>query len=379
VSVVPTSTIPKRSVVREENRPENILTACGDRKRGKEWVEGCNGKKADRTPELDHFGAEWFIGLAEKDGARMARARDAINKVYSRADTLIGALDASDPTAVLSGTGGHLLPQNVANVVSIARDKTSVLPGLVMNLDLSGGTLRVPSAGSASAEMVSEGSVASQGEPTYASDMLKAQKAQVYMQASVEQLKFSAFNLMGIIGDRAGKALGALEDVEICTSDGSAPSISEAIAGGNVAEATSTVLIYEDLVTLYFSPTQVYRTNGVWLANSVTLQLLGKLMDGNDHPILSTPGMPSPVGNTPGLVGHIFGKPVYEVPLADGKLIFGDPQSYVFARAGGIEAKASTESSFTSDLVDFKFTEFFDGRILDDVGLKQMADLATVA
>ena len=88
-----------------------------------------------------------------------------------------------------------------------------------------------------------------------------------------------------------------------------------------------------------------------------------------------------PVGDSaPSIVGTVFGRPVYEVPLANGTLLFGDVrQGYAFGRRSGIEASVSEHVSFASDLVDFKFTQRVDGRIVDDVAMKQMAGLATVA
>lgn len=334
-----------------------------------------------RTADLDHWYQHWFRGAVNRDRVAVLVAQNKIEQILGRATTLEGALDASDPTAILSGTGGHLLPQGLSDVVQIARDLEAVLPSLVAIKEMTGPTLRIPTQGAVTAAMAAEGATASQGESTYATELLKAQKMSATMKVSVEMLADSPSNFVSDVAQRAGAAMGALEDVQICTTNGTAPNISEAIAGGNVNEATSTVLIYEDLVTLIFALTKPYRRNAVFLGGTVVCTLLSKLMDGNDRPILSFPTQqPNVITDTPGAIGSIFGKPVFEVPLAAGTLIFGDVrQGYAMGRRSGITMATSEHFEFTSDLINIKFTQRFDGRIVDDVAMKQMAGLATVA
>ena len=331
-----------------------------------------------RNADRDHWIAYWIRGLTQKNREAMAIAGDRLAELSgrnARAETLEGDVSG---TALLDGSGGHLLPQEMASVVSIARDNAAVLPGVVQNFQMTSATLRIPTAGAASVAMIAEGSAASADEPTFATDLLKAQKCQVRMRASIEMLADSPFNLVNIYTERAGTAIGAEEDTQICTSDGAAPNISEAISGGNVAETTGEQLAYADVPKLYFSVGKAYRPNAVWLGGAVVLELLSGLKSDSGQPTLSFPGAANVVGDVPGATGTIFGRPVYEVPLASGRLIFGDPASYAFGRRDGIVATVSDQADFASDLVSFKFTERFDGRILDTVGLKQFSGLATL-
>ncbi|GAG38709.1 unnamed protein product, partial [marine sediment metagenome] len=89
---------------------------------------------------------------------------------------------------------------------------------------------------------------------------------------------------------------------------------------------------------------------------------------------------PGPVTDvaSPNAIGTVLGRPIYHVPLTAGTLLLGDLRGYGFVRKGGIEAKISTEVGFATDTVQFKFTERADGRIIDDVAMKQAADLATL-
>lgn len=346
--------------------------------------------KECRTPELDHYVGAWLMARIHDRHDLTARLRDKIDDAYGtpqhiraqqRAGTILeGALDVSDPTAILDGSGGDWLPQPMADAIAIARDRASVLGGLVTNLQMTSATLRVPTMGAWTVEMLAEGGSATQGEPAGGSVMLKAQKNHAFGKISIEQLADMPGNHLTMLTQRAGTGLGANQDVQICTSNGTPPNISGAIAGGNVDEASSTVLIYEDLVTLFMNPAQVYADSGVWLAGDVVITLLSQLMDGNDHPILSgLNDAPLPVGNSPGLMGTVFGRRVYRVPLADGTLIFGDPRSYVLGRRQGIVAEFSRHADFQSGLVQMRIYERLDGDMVDTVGLKQMAGLATVA
>jgi len=338
--------------------------------------------KECRTADLDHWNATWLRAYLQHDIVNMRMSEAKSNEILGiRATTLGGALDASDPTAIASGTGGHLLPQSYAHLIEIARGATAVIAPLCFNFTTDGLTLRVPTAGAVTADTIAEGASGAQGEPTLASEMLILHKIGVRMIASEEMLMDSAFNLMSLYGSRAGEGIGVAEDTQICTTDGNAPNLTEAIAGGNVDEATTTVLIYEDLNTLFFALGKYYQPRSTFLAGTVVCTLLSNMMDGNGQPTLKVPSAaPTPVtDSTPQAIGTVLGRPIYHVPLAAGQLILGDLRSYGFVRKGGIFASMSTEVGFATDTVQFKFYERVDGRIIDDVGMKQMADLATVA
>jgi HK97 family phage major capsid protein len=335
-----------------------------------------------RTPDLDHWNSAWLRGFLSRNDQLRQTAFDKSHEAAGiRATTLGGALDASDPTAIASGTGGHLLPQPYANLVMIAKEAAAVIGPLCTNFTTEGLTLRVPTAGAVTADTIAEGASGAQGEPTFASEMLILHKIGCRCIASEEMLQDTAFNLMQIYGERAGAAIGLAEDTQICTTDGVSPNLTEAIAGGNVDEATTTVLIYEDLNTLFFAVGKAYQMTSSFLAGTVVCTLLSNMMDGNDHPVLKLPSaMPTPVTDAmPQAIGTVIGRPIYHVPLTAGTLLLGDLRGYAVVRKGGIFASMSTEVGYATDTVQFKFYERADGRIIDDVAMKQMADLATVA
>ncbi len=338
-----------------------------------------------RSPNLDHWNAVWLRAFLRHDHVemRLAEAKSNEEMGLTRVTTVGGVLDASDPTAITDGAGGggHMLPQAMSNVVSIARDAAAVIAPLCTNFTTTGLTLRVPTAGAVTADTIAESASGAQGEPAFTSEMLILHKLGVRMIASEEMLMDSAFNLMSIYAQRAGEGIGAAEDLQICTSGGTSPDLTEAIAGGNVAEATSTVLQYEDLNTLFFALGKAYQRNATFLGGTTVMTLLSNMLDGNAHPILKLPSaMVTPVTDSmPQAIGTVIGRPIFHVPLVTGQLILGDLRSYGFVRKGGIFASMSSEVGFATDTIQFKFYERIDGRIIDDVGMKQMADLATVA
>jgi len=335
-----------------------------------------------RTATLDHWNAEWLRAYLNRDRTmqRMAAAK-ADEAAGQRATTLAGVLDVSDPTAISDGTGGHLLPQQFSNVVQIARQAAAVIAPLCTNFTTEGITLRVPTSGAVTADTVAEGASGAQAEPTFTSEMLILHKIGVRMIASEEMLMDSAFNLMQIYAQGAGEGIGAAEDLQIATTGGTSPDLTEAIAGGDVAEATTGTVIYEDLNTLFFALGKAYQPKSSFLGGTVVSTLLSNMMDGNDHPVLKLPSNPpTPVTDaTPEAIGTVLGRPYFHVPLAAGQLILGDLRGYGFVRKGGIFASMSTEVGFATDTIQFKFFERVDGRIIDDVAMKQLAGITAVA
>lgn len=342
-----------------------------------------------RSPEMDHWNHQWLIGILNHDRAQQRLAFDKANAAYrrniranTRATTLEGALDATDPTAILAGTGGSLLPQPFTQVVMIAKEASAVIGMLAQVYPMTSATLRIPTAGTATAAKRAEGNAVAQGEPSYASKMLRAEAMTCFMKSSREFLVDSPFNAVELFGTRAGMAIGAAEDVDFCTSNGTHPNASEAIVGGNVDEATTTVLTYPDLAKLYRAVGKAYRGRGsAWLGNSVTLGLLDVLLDGDGRPILNNPQQNvAPIGDSPGNEGFVFRHPVYEVPLADGQLIFGNILAgYAIGRREGISVRMSEQAEFSAGIVQFMIEERYDAVVQDAGALKQMSALATVA
>ena len=178
-------------------------------------------------------------------------------------------------------------------------------------------------------------------------------------------------------------AFGALEDVQVCTADGTAPNFTGSIVEGvtETTETTPTVLTYIDVVALVLSVPKPYRQRSVFLADVLTIELLSTLVDAFDRPLL-TPLLTAPtlIGDgAPGTMGVIFGRPVFEVPLVTGTLWYGDTKQYGMLTGSRFSMRADSSILFHSDEVAFKIIGRTDGVILQVDAMRLMAGLATVA
>ncbi|GAF69424.1 unnamed protein product, partial [marine sediment metagenome] len=254
-----------------------------------------------RTADQDHWNAEWLRAFLNGDIVTQRLAEAKGNEAFTRATAIEGTLNATHDTSLtMTGasvaTGAHLLPQSYANVVMIAREAAAVIAPLCTNFQAVGNTLRVPTMGAITADTAAEGASVAAGEPTNASEMLILHKVGARCIVTDELLADSAFNIMQLYGERAGAAIGAAEDTQICTSAGTSPDFTEAIAGGDVTETTSTELVYEDLNLIFFDLGKAYQPNSTWLAGTVVCRLLSNMVDSNGQPTLKLPSQaPGPV------------------------------------------------------------------------------------
>lgn len=320
-----------------------------------------------RDDESDHWGAKYIRALATSDRAGMAEASDKIETYFGRATVLEGA--GSTSGALSDGSGAGLLPINLIGTVQIAIDNAAIGRNIFRIENCGSQNQRLVTIGAATAAMAAEGATAAQGEPAFATKTLIPKKLQCFFKASTEQLADSAFDLVSTFSNRAGMAIGEREDIEIATSSGTAPSIQESLDGTAYTEASSAVLQYEDLVGMFMAIDQAQRRGACWLGGAAMLTFIGQMLDGNGHPQVLFPGaLPEAITNNGG-VGMILNRPVYEFPIPAGELWFGNPQNaYAMGIRQGVVASVSEHVDFASDLVNFKFTERFDGVNLDTDG-----------
>ena len=319
-----------------------------------------------RSPEGDHWMAEWIRAQYNKDQARQFLANQQLDHIYGRADTLIGT--STTTGAFSTGTGGTLLPRPLENVVMIARDRVAKMRRFATNIVMTRSNHNVPTAGSMTAAMVLEATTMAASEPLFAQVALNARKGHVLAVASREILNDAAINLVNTYAVRAGGSIGVLEDNQFfSTGNGTAPNISANLQGDAYAEASGTFLAYPDVVGMYFGVAQQYRDGAVWLGAANVLQMLSALTATNGQPFYQ--GMnerPLAITDDPNAVGTILGKPVYEVPFPNGEIYFGNvAANYVVGTRQGIEVDVSPHIYFLSDKVVWKFTQRFDGNNLD--------------
>lgn len=330
-----------------------------------------------RDPRIDNLSRQWLIAFYKNHAERADRIGRELNDRYlenrgafmedgGRAALLEGDPDASSGFA--DGSGGELLPLPLQNQMILARNKASKLRSLVMRQNMTSQTSRTVVGPTVTATQVAEGATAADGTPNPTSVLLSAKKTQVRFSASRELLEDSAFNVVNFFAERAGAAIGEQEDVQMCTSQGTAPDYTESLQSASItdiAETTASTIGLEDIYALYYGVPEQYRRGASFLAASTTLQDIVNIMDSNGRPVLLD-GLSAPVALgdlDPAAEGTILRKPVYDVPLADDIVFFGNLDFYTFGDRAGIRVRASEHVRWAEDVIDWIIDERADGLV----------------
>lgn len=332
-----------------------------------------------RSPESDHYMAEWLRGLAVRDHARMLLADEKLSGMF-RAVVQEGVVSGTTG-AFSTGTGGVLIPRPMEAVVMIARDRIAKARRFVSIYEMTTNQHTIPTAGSMGSGMIAESAdlSATANEPTLSSVTLAAKTAVVRAVATKQMLADSAFNIVNIFATRGGMALGSLEDTQVFNSPGGADDITK-LSGTAFTEATTGTLAYADVAQMYFDLPQQYRGGAVWFASTDILLEMSKLRDSNDRLVyLGLTERPTPITDDPTAVGILLGKRVYEVPFTAGEIWFGDPMlAYAFGSRQGITVEMSEHSRFSLRQIEWQITERFAGTNVDTSAAQYCTGITTV-
>lgn len=338
--------------------------------RGRSW-EDIEDLRASRNPGMDDLAKEWARAVASKNVHGQHLLCERMNDEYcaamgyGRAPLLEGAPDASSGFAV--GSGADLLPLPLANQLIVERDKASKMRALVNTFPMTTQTERVPVLPTMAANTRLENAAYADGTPTADSALLSAKDLGVSFAAGRNFLEDTSFNIANQLTVVAGGAIGAEEDIQICTSTGAGSDITEGLDGGTVTDLAESVLnsiLFVDLVALYYGVPEQYRRNAVWLAAGTTIVDLLGILDGSNRPVLlGGLDAPRPINDVdPDAVGMILNKPIYEVPVADDVVYFGDPMWYALGNRAGIRVDA--DRAVTTGLTTWVVDERIDGRLI---------------
>jgi HK97 family phage major capsid protein len=328
-----------------------------------------------RNPDSDHWMGEWLQGNLYKDHSRMLEANAKLEQMFSRAVMTEGT--GTTTGAVASGTGAELVPRPLAALVMISRDKVAKMRRFATIYQMNSQTANIPTADSMTAVMVKEGVEATQSEPGIAQVPLIAYVAGVQARATKELVEDSAYNMVGILTQRGGSALGVLEDQEFLKAGtGTNPHVTK-LVGTGYALTAATTLSYTDMLGIYHTLEQQYRTNASWFIASNVLQLLGNVRDGMGRPLYQ--GMtesPAALTDDMGAAGTIFRKPVYEMELTAGDIYFGDMSQYAIGDRRGITIEVSDQVRFLTREVVWMITERIAGNNTDTSAMQYTTAIA---
>jgi len=323
-------------------------------------------EKQWRSPDSDHWNAEWFRGQLSKNSARMARANAGLEEIYGRALMTEGAAGALG--AIAGGTAGELMPRPMEQIVLLARDRVSKMRRFASHISMTSQTHTVPTAAAMTAHNTAEEVTATDGSPAIAQVQLTARKGQVTSLFTVELMQDNAINLVNMLAKRGGGALGVNEDNQFFKlGDGSAPNCSAFLAS-TAHSITTGDLRFTDVVEMYFGVSQEYRQQAVWLASANVLQMMTSFRNATTGTqfYLGLTDKPGPITDDPTAEGTVMRRPVYEVPFTDGTLWFGDPSAaYVIGTRVGITSAMSEHVHFNLDQVMWKMTQRYDGINVD--------------
>lgn len=385
----------ERKLPDPEVKRDERLTGFGDVTDGREYLYRRLPKElqAVRNPRIDAEMARWIRAAARvvpnNECLIEWERRDA--EAIKRADLLEGTTTAT--SGLSGGTAGPLIPLPLHNQITLLRDRSAVLRRYAKIVTSPSLTLRLPVMGVATAGMAAEGAVfGTQGEPTNTSILLSKKKMQFVAQASEESLMDSAFNVVSLFTERAASAFGQLEDVQICTSDGTAPDITGSLETPNnnsagaqtitaYSEAVSGTLGYDDMLGIFFAVPKQYRNSPscIWMGDATMMRILSQIVDANGRPIFApSTNAAAPMGDSvPAAVGQIFGRDVVEVPLTSTNLFFGDMSYYYILEGERMAMKSTDAVSWSADTIDFKITARWDGAIASTTPFRTCAGITT--
>lgn len=327
--------------------------------------------RAARNPGMDELAKQWCQAVYIKDIGGRIRLFDQMNDQYikasglSRAALLEGAADADSGFA--AGSGGELLPLPLSNQLYVERDKKAKFRGLVTSFPMTTQTSRIPVLPTAAAATRAENASYTDNTPAADSALLTATDLGVEFSAGRNFLEDTGFNMANQLTVVAGGAIGKQEDIQIATSTGSGSGITEGLDGATITdltEATADAIALVDFITLYYTMPEEYRADCKWFMAGTTLIDVMAIVDGNARPMFMSPteAVKAISDTDPKAEGAILGKPVYDVPVADDVVYFGDPAWYALGNRMGI--RVDVDRNVSTGATTWVIDERLDGRVI---------------
>lgn len=268
--------------------------------------------------------------------------------------------------------GGYLVPVEFERTLFEARDKVDPIFSLAGRLSLGAKEKNVPYVSTIpTAALIAEEGTYGTSDAAFGQVVLRAYKFGVMTLASEELLNDSAFDLMGFLANVIGKAIGKAEAGYFWTGTGtSQPQGVMAAAGSGVTTALANKITADELIDLFYSVPEEYRSTATWAMNGSTVKELRKLKLGTGEYLWS-----------PGFSGEpstILGRPLVtsdkiDTIAATKKVIaFGDfNECYKIADRQGVELKVLNELYAATGQIGFRGSARTDGKgILASTGIK---------
>lgn len=331
--------------------------------------------------------------------ARAERREPAALREYVGSDEYLNAYEAAvrarfdlsamgaefrAPLAVgADATGGYLVPDEFwRQIVAKAVEVSNVRPFATVITTGDHGDLLIPKEdGDLTVTWLAEGAAYTETDLTFAQAVLKAYKAGTISKASDEMLQDPFFDILGYLANRIGRAFGKETNAKyINGTSGSTTTpegfINKATVGKTGATGQTTTVIADDLIDLYHSVIDPYRSSARWFMRDATVKIVRKLKDAENQ-YLWQPGLQA------GQPDVILGRPLVVTPdvpaaAASAKSIaFGDLVGYWIRDVQTLNIKVLNELYAANGQVGVRAELRTDGDLIDTDSVKVYAHPAT--
>ena len=277
--------------------------------------------------------------------------------------------------------GGYLVPDAYEQTLLQSMDDFNIVRQVAHKFRTNSGSHKIPIVASqGEASWIDEEGAIPESDDSFGLISIGAYKIGTLIKVSEELLSDSVFNLESYFSQEFGRRLGSKEEQAFLVGDGTGkPSgIFDATLGGEtgVTAASATAISADELIDLYYSLKNAYRSSAVWMMNETTVKAIRKLKDANGN-YLWAPGLKD--GETDTLLGKKLLTSVYIPELATGNrtIAFGDFSNYWIGDRQGISFKRLNELYAVTGQVGFLATQRVDGRLVMREAVKLLKQKAT--
>lgn len=267
--------------------------------------------------------------------------------------------------------GGFLVPQEFIAEVQRKLVKISLFRSHARNFNGAGATGSIPRETGTVTKSYVKAERKSQSNTQFTLGQLiwSLNKRRGNTKFSKELFDFSAIDILALLSSMFADADQVLDDQIFMTGTGSGEpkGLSVATSGMGSMTMAGANLDWTDLVDLkHLLPVQ-YRSNAIWQMSDDNLQIIGKLKDDNNRPLLSEISGSGLAGASipDQTVGILLGKPVIQ-NNSDPYIHFGDlERAYAVFDKGTQEMSSTSEggNNFDEDTQQVKVISYDDGQV----------------
>lgn len=273
--------------------------------------------------------------------------------------------------------GGFLVPDEFfRQIVAKAQEVSNVRQLATVITTAENGDVLIPKEGGfVTVTWMAEGAAYTESEPTFAQVVLKAYKAGLIAKVSDELIDDSAFDILGFLANRLGIAFGKETNKQYVNGASGSTTTPKGVvnkASTGVTAAANNAITADEVIDLFHSVIDPYRSNGVWLARDATIKAVRKLKETTNQ-YLWQPGLQA------GQPDSLLGRPVLVTPDVPAmattakSLVFGDLSGYWIRDVSTLNVKVLSELYAANGYVGVRADLRTDGDLVDTDSCKVLA------